>query len=255
MKEIMKEKIIEFIYPEGSKELFKDNFPIPAKLNIPDWYKKLESSWQKKTIKSCMPFLDSLSAGYILKLDQDFYIKHNFINEENNKKDSSFRVSYHGMHDLFSIKGMNLNSGHPEIHPPEQLGEKCPFNKKNIGLSYYKILNPYTIKTPPGYSCLFVPLLNNNDDRFEIISGIVDTDTFEIPINFPIIINGDKYPTLETVIKRGTPYVQVIPFKRDKWKMKTTEGSKSKDFIKHLKITKFLWNNYKNLFWNKKKWS
>ena len=202
-----------------------------------------------------MPFLDSLSAGYILKLDQDFYIKHNFINE-NNEKDSSFRVSYHHVErDLFNIKGINLNSGYPEIHPPEQLGEKCPLNKKNKGLSHYKILNPYIIKTPPGYSCLFVPLLNNNDDRFEIISGIVDTDTFEMAINFPIVINGDKYPTLETVIKRGTPYVQVIPFKRDKWKMKTVEGTKSKHFIKQLKITKFFWNNYKNLFWNKKKWN
>ena len=80
------------------------------------------------------------------------------------------------------------------------------------------LLNPWKIKTPKGYSCLFVPPLNNSDDRFSIIPGIVDTDTFPSEINFPIIINGDKYPVLETTIKKGTPYVQIIPFKRDSGK-------------------------------------
>jgi hypothetical protein len=66
--------------------------------------------------------------------------------------------------------------------------------KKIKNLSFYKIINPWKIKTPKGYSCLFVSPLNNSDDRFSIISGIVDTDTFPNEINFPIIINGDKIP-------------------------------------------------------------
>ena len=41
---------------------------------------------------------------------------------------------------------------------------------------------------------------------------------FNTEINFPIVINGDKYPTLKTTLKIGTPYVQIIPFKRDNWK-------------------------------------
>jgi hypothetical protein len=35
--------------------------------------------------------------------------------------------------------------------------------------------------------------------------------------------------TLETVIKKGTPYVQIIPFKRDSWKMiKLNQENKKK---------------------------
>ena len=55
--------------------------------------------------------------------------------------------------------------------------------------------------------------MNNADDRFSIIPGIVDTDTFNQEVNFPFVINGDKYSSLDTIIKKGTPCVQIIPFK------------------------------------------
>ncbi len=100
---------------------------------------------------------------------------------------------------------------------------------------------------------MFVPPLNNGDDRFEIISGIVDTDTFTSYINFPIILNGDKYPVLETIIERGTPYVQVIPFKRDSWKMSIKEDDLSRPEVQ-LSISGRLIHNYKKLFWGKKSW-
>ena len=116
-------------------------------------------------------------------------------------------------------------------------------------------MNPWIIKTPPGYSCLFVPPLNNTDDRFFIIPGIVDTDTFPNEINFPIVINGDKYPTLDTLFKKGTPYVQIIPFKRDKWKMKIT-GKNTEEMRKEKTFYGLsLLHIYKNKFWNKKSWN
>ena len=101
---------------------------------------------------------------------------------------------------------------------------------------------------------MFVPPLNNTDDRFSIIPAIVDTDTYPKEINFPIVINGDKYPILETIIKKGTPYVQVIPFKRDSWKI-TLNPRTSKEVRKNilsdgLKIL----NMYKDKYWNKKSW-
>ena len=35
-----------------------------------------------------------------------------------------------------------------------------------------------------------------------------------------MIVNGDKYPSLDTTLKKGTPYVQIIPFKEKigKWR-------------------------------------
>ena len=51
-------KEIEFSAHEDYFAL-KEDYPIPAKLNIPDWYKNLEHTVLNKTIKGCMPFLDT----------------------------------------------------------------------------------------------------------------------------------------------------------------------------------------------------
>jgi hypothetical protein len=250
----MFDKEIEFSAHEDYFELQED-FPIPTKLNIPEWYKKLQHTVLEKTVKGCMPFLDSLTAGYLLKMPQDLYIRHNVDNK--NEKGENFKDSFQtfGLHDmshLINAKFINLNSG-IDVHPTKQV-EGSPFIEKNKNLPFYKILNPWKIKTPKGYSCLFVPPLNNTDDRFSIIPGIVDTDTFPNEINFPIVINGDKYPVLETTIKKGTPYVQIIPFKRDSWKMilklkKEKEVQNSRIFY-GLKVL----NTYKENYWNKKSW-
>jgi hypothetical protein len=247
-------KEIEFSAHEDYFTL-KEDYPIPAKLNIPEWYKKLEHTILQKTVKGCMPFLDTLTSGYVLKMPQDFHTRHNVDNE--NEKGEIFKDSYQtfGLHDasqLLHAKSINLNCGF-DIHPIKQI-EGSSLVDKNKNLPFYKILNPWKIKTPKGYSCLFVPPLNNSDDRFSIIPGIVDTDVFTNEVNFPIVINGDKYPVLETTIKKGTPYVQIIPFKRDSWKMllkprEQKEIQNSKLFY-GLKIL----NIYKDKYWNKKSW-
>ena len=52
---------------------------------------------------------------------------------------------------------------------------------------------------------------------WRLFPAIVDTDEWEDEINFPFIINGDKYKILQDIVKFGTPIVQCIPFKRDNW--------------------------------------
>jgi hypothetical protein len=250
----MFDREIEFSAHEDYFALQED-YPIPAKFNIPAWYKNLEHTILKKTVKGCMPFLDTLTSGYLLKMPQDFHVRHNVDNK--NEKGENFKDSFqtYGLYDVSQLlyaKNINLNSGQ-DVHSIEQ-AKDSPFIEKNKNLPFYKILNPWKIKTPKGYSCLFLPLLNNSDDRFSIIPGIVDTDTFPNEINFPIIINGDKYPVLETTIKKGTPYVQIIPFKREGWKMsfkarKQKEIQNSRLFY-GLKVL----NIYKDRYWNKKSW-
>ena len=250
----MFDKEIEFSAHEDYFAV-KEDYPTPIKLNIPEWYKKLEHIIGDKTVKGCMPFLDTLTSGYLLKIPQDFHVRHNVDNK--NEKGEIFKDSFqtfglHGDSEILHAKLINLNSG-IDVHPTRQL-EGSPLVNKNKNLPFYKILNPWKIKTPKGYSCLFVSPLNNSDDRFSIIPAIVDTDTFPNEINFPIVINGDKYPVLETIIKKGTPYVQIIPFKRDSWKM-TTKSRKQKE-IQNARVFYNLnvINNYKNKFWNKKSW-
>ena len=245
-------KDIEFSTHEDYFAL-KEDYPIPAKYNIPEWYKKLEHTIDNRTVKGCMPFLDTLTSGYLLKMPQDFYVRHN-VNRKDmiNVKDSFDNYPLREFRSVINDSFYNLNTV-GDTHPPNQL-EGSPLVEKNKNLPLYKIVNPWKIKTPKGYSCLFVPPLNNADDRFLIIPGIVDTDTFPNEINFPIVLNGDKYPVLETTIKKGTPYVQIIPFKRDQWKMSFKARTEKEIKKSRLFYALKLLNIYKDKYWNKKSW-
>tara|TARA_R110000787_G_scaffold150281_1_gene264166 strand:- start:2724 stop:3464 length:741 start_codon:yes stop_codon:yes gene_type:complete len=246
----MFDNTIDFIAHEDYVDL-KEDYPTPIKLNIPEWYKKLEHNLGEKTIKGCMPVLDTLTSGYLLKVPQDYA-----FTSHKNKKGEQELIWHPADIDVFNLssRSINLNFNSPNLHPPEQL-LGSPLLEKNKKMPFIKIMNPWIIKTPPGYSCLFLPPMNNSDDRFSILPGIVDTDTFQREINFPIVMNGDKYPTLDTIIKKGTPYVQVIPFKRESWKMKIksvlTNVLKKNKMFYNLQII----HVYKNKFWSKKKWN
>jgi hypothetical protein len=244
----MLQNIIEFKANHQYVDL-KEDLPKPIKLNIPEWYKKLQHSATKLTIKGCVPVMDSLTTGYVLSLPQDIMLKNNVL--EDNKIISRMIPSVQD-----TLKTIDLNINVEDVDQTHHRGqvEGSPINKKNLQFPIQKLLNPWTIKTPPGYSCLFVPPLNNEDDRFSIIPAIVNTDTFSLPINFPFIMNGDKYPVLDTTLKRGTPYVQIIPFKRDNWKMKIT-GTKRTESNKHevtfLKHSLDIIHRYRTKWWNK----
>jgi len=235
------------------KEFINQNIahPQPIKVNIPKWFKELEHTKKEMTMKGCIPVLDTLTSGYLIRMPQDMAIQHNVVNQDG-KKDAFVKWGYEPLGAWTAAKGLNLNFDASETHSPRQVG-KCPYLQKNKELPFYKIMNPWVITTPPGYSCLFVPPLNNPDDRFHIVAGIVDTDTYTTHINFPIVINGDKYPTLETTIKVNTPIAQCIPFKREPWKM-AIEASEVDGRWKMLKLTQTLLHKYKHAFWVKKSW-
>ena len=231
-----------------------DDKPIPIKTNIPDWFKKLKHDVDYgKTVKGCMPFLDTLTTGYLLKMPMDIAVHHNYYDIEEKKKATVMKSLLFDAPDTLGYLNLNYKQLKKERHPIGQLGE-CPIVHKNKHLPVNKILNPWIIKTPPGYSCLFVPPLNNSDDRFSIIPGIVDTDGFPNEINFPFVVNGDKYPVLNTIVKKGTPYVQIIPFKRENWRMEIKDESHKKNTINKFFYFKEYLNAYKNNFWKKKSW-
>jgi len=112
-------------------------------------------------------------------------------------------------------------------------------------------MNPWSIKTKLGYSTLFVQPFHR-ESVFTILPGIVDTDTYIAPINFPMVINDPKF---EGLIPKGTPIVQIIPFKRDSFKMKI--GNK-KVFNEQLNVARKLqskfFDKYKIMFWSRKKY-
>ena len=117
----------------------------------------------------------------------------------------------------------------------------------NINVDDSKIINPFSMVLPPGYSVLFCPLINRPEPRFTVLSGIVD-EGYDLPTNFPIVLR--KKGTW--LLKKGEPIVGVIPFKRESWKM-WSGFYIEKLHSKTLNLLNSEWvDRYKNRFWNKK---
>jgi hypothetical protein len=204
--------------------------PIPATKMLPDWYKEIESYVGGKkiadnsglatpTIKKCMPVFDAIVAGYLITLPADVvvYIKDGVQS--------------------FDCATFNLVASHNI--------EQAPNHPERNEHAYPKWINPWAIKTPPGYSCLFVQPFHR-ESEFTILPGIVDTDTYTTTVNFPMVINNPKF---EGIIPKGTPIAQVIPFKRDTWEIKFggfEEMQEQAEVLTTLK-TKFF-DRYKNMF-------
>ena len=94
-----------------------------------------------------------------------------------------------------------------ESHPAEQI-----VGTPVEGMPIVKPLNPWIIKTPPGYSYLLVQPLNRFDLPFHILSGVVETDTYYREIQFLSICL--LKPGATFVLKKGTPIVQIYPIQR-----------------------------------------
>lgn len=211
--------------------------PQPASKFIPDWYKNMESYTGKEkkpngsgsttaTIKRCMPVFDAITAGYIITSSADVY-----VSIKDNKEQ------------YFEWSSLGLISFHPIEQAPEH-----PNRKPH---AYPKWNNPWAIKTPKGYSVLFTQPMHR-ESVFTILPGIVDTDTYTAPVNFPFVVND---PDFEGLIPKGTPIAQVIPFKREDWQM---EIGSQKELIEQNSITQKLqtkfFDRYKSMFWSRKEY-
>jgi len=177
------------------------------------------------TIKRCMPVFDAITSGYIITSPADVYVR---IKDEQQ---------------FFEWSSLGLISFHPIEQAPEH-----PNRKPH---AYPKWNNPWSIKTPKGYSTLFTQPMHR-ESVFTILPGIVDTDTYTAPVNFPMVIND---PNFEGLIPEGTPIAQVIPFKRENWQMEigSEKELKEQHNIRQKLNTKFF-DRYKSMFWNRKEY-
>lgn len=211
--------------------------PKPAVKEVPDWYKKTPEyiDGEKKvrtdglvpvTIKKCIPVFDAMTAGYILYTQTDVQ-----VSREND-------LPYYRWSSQDALS----------FHPVEQAPEHPSSNKA----PYPKWINPYAIKTPPGYSTLFVPPMHNSNNIFTVLPGFVDTDTYKAPVNFPFVLNDVKW---EGIIPAGTPMVQVIPIKRDVWEHKIGDDSDRREqSLVTSKLKTLFFNSYKRQFWHRKEY-
>ena len=169
--------------------------PVPAKSVMPTWFRHLPGLDRSQvsatnnglTVKRCMPFLDAMSVGWIVPLAVPVRLE---ITEGGGTVTAGWEfdremVTNHG---AFQIAGSPY-----EPHPP------------------MKFHNYWTIRTPKGWSCLILPPINRPNGIFEVLSGVVDTDTYASPVNFPFVATASDGVY---ALKKGMPLVQVIPFRR-----------------------------------------
>ena len=86
------------------------------------------------------------------------------------------------------------------------------------------------METPEGYSLLVINPLNRFDLPFLTTNGIIDSDMYTISGLIPFFLK-DNFVGL---IPKGTPYAQVIPFKREDWKMEPIFHEKRTMIKKHV---------------------
>lgn len=189
--------------------------PVPATKEIPEWYKKMsplrkffnkddKNEKADYTIKRCIPVLDAFTTGYYLVTQYDSY----------------WSVDEDGTHECkCDVKLVDGGNKPITMHPYEQIRDI------ELGGLYneyaYKFTNPYVIKTPPGYSCIFTHPFNQVSP-FLTLTGVVDTDMHPLAVQFPFLM----LKNYEGIIKAGTPIVQIIPFKRDNWNYSIREPNK-----------------------------
>jgi len=205
--------------------------PAPVKTVMPDWFAKLEMKHanahtsakdfierglevknprsQGLTAKACMPIRDYMTSGYVIKTYADI----SFTVEEDEHGNEMF---------WYITPDSSSLSGHGNI--------QLPSTGDGVKRDYIKFMNPWTIKTAPGYSCLFYPPEYLFEDRFKLFPAIVDTDGYDQPIHFPgkIIKRGSF------IVNAGTPIMCVFPFKRDDFTSEVVFGKEKASIMSHV---------------------
>lgn len=208
------------------------------KSKIPQWYKDqdfwnnkqpLQKSYQaSKSFKACIPFLDSLISGYTIELWTDIRVR-----QENNSPIITWASG---------PEPVQLRTNDANISLPIPFG----FNKTQFVWHF-----PYTIKVPKGYSCLITHPLNRNDLPFIGLSAIADNDNPVLgPGNYPFFIREG----FEGIIPAGTPIMQIIPFKREDWKIKENKDLMKDALSFQKKAESVMSGFYKKNIWKRKEY-
>lgn len=214
--------------------------PKPAIEYIPEWYKKAKSynnADNKKappieqkpyaTIKKCMPVFDMMTAGYIMETPYDIYV---------HRVDGQPYFQW-GHNEAIVFQDYEQFQNHPY--------------SRDINYAV-RIVIPWSIKTPKGWSIMVMEPQHHEKSPIECASGIIDTDDYSIPFNMFLKL---RDPNFEGMIPAGTPFLQIIPFKRENWKSEIGGEKEKNKFNKDArKFHTVFFDRYKRFWWQRKEY-
>lgn len=220
-------KPAKFFLPQWFKDMddyiTQDAFHEKGKLNYFGKSKETAIKWTGGTVKRCPAIIDLLTEGYIIPMWSDFLVQRDMETLEwDNKGVGQYGIEFHNRQ---QIKGWKL--------------------KKTDFPEGVKFINPWRIYTPKGYSVMFMQPTYQFENRFTVLPGIVETDSYH-HINFPSI----WHTTKDAVIDRGTPFIQVIPFKRDEFDLdvgQMTDKQIQNDLLEKNELNSKFKNAYRSI--------
>lgn len=213
--------------------------PEPVKKHVPKWYKamdswvggspKVENFGSNSTVKHCIPFLESMTTGYVLRLHTDVQVTR-VPGFETPKLTWMMAPDPLALRDPAGGRGFPVPAGHDKDH--------------------WAWNSHYGFKLPKGYSALVVHPLNRSDLPFTTASGVMDSDLHWASGNLPFFLRSD----FEGIIEAGTPIAQIIPFKREDWasEVDSSEEAFMKADNMTFKARSVISGFYKKNVWQKK---
>ena len=211
----------------------------PGKNHIPDWYKEVRGFNKNNlkfedgmhapilSVKSCMPFFDSFTTGYIVELAQDIYVE---------TKNDGPMIHWKSEPNPVSVRKNGEN-----IIPIPEGYENVHFTWKY----------PHILNSKSGYSAIVTHPLNRYDLPFISLTGIVDLDVLVGDGSMPFFIKEG----FQGLIPMGTPILQIIPFKRESWKIKKNKDLLEKNKKENTLKGRTMIGWYKSNRWHKKEFN
>jgi hypothetical protein len=203
----MNSKKIVFIADSYSVDP-KDNFsdPGPISKSIPEWYLSVDRYYKDPSgknykdqdgnnihsWKSCPVVYDGMSSGYDFKTPCDL----RFYRDSNN---------------IPHVEIMDERFPNFVQERPPMPGFRVPWGYDEFHFAWY---GEWAVRLPDGYSALYIQPINRYELPFETTSGFIDSDVVNLFGTVPFFIAKD----FEGIIPKGTPFLQIIPFKRENWK-------------------------------------
>jgi hypothetical protein len=164
---------------------------------FPEWFRTLDI--KERSIKGCQGTQDLLTHGLTWLLPCDVRIRR-----------SPDGKSWEGRYDTPESGDRSLQL-QIESFPYESTGPVPMAKNRAVKQgNYVKIVNPWTIKTAPGWSTLLIPASWEEGPGWSLVPGVVHTDFYH-HMNWVINIYGDLD---EFVIPQGSAIGQSIPFPR-----------------------------------------
>ena len=180
--------------------------PSPTIKTIPEWYRKADrfavnphtnEPWinpqdggKVPTWKACPAIFDIMGTGYVYRTPCDVEVY-----EENGE--IQIKVA-----DQYNKDFVGDRMPMPQFVPPQGYHEK-----------HFAWWADWAVVLPEGYSALYSQPFNRFELPFLTTSGIIDNDKVHLPGTMPFfIVKG-----FTGIIPAGTPYAQILPFKRENW--------------------------------------